>query len=69
MSLKAFHVFFVSVSILLGFGFGAWEIYSVVQGGGGKADLVMGIISLVAGVGLIFYLRAVLRKLKNISYL
>jgi hypothetical protein len=32
-------------------------------------DLIFGIGSIVAGVGLIFYERYFLKKLKNISYL
>jgi ABC-type uncharacterized transport system permease subunit len=68
MSLKAFHVLFIAVSILLAFGFAAWEIklYSEQKR---LMDLGFGLGSLVAGVGLIIYGRYVLKKLKHISYL
>ncbi len=68
MSLKAFHIMVIVASTLLALGFGVWEL---VQYADGKSalDLVLGIVSLVAGVGLIFYGKYVLRKLKNISYL
>lgn len=68
MSLKAFHVLFIVVSILLALGFGIWELLTY-RDTGAVLDLVLGIASLLAGVGLVFYLRAVLKKLKNISYL
>jgi len=68
MSLKAFHVVFIAVSILLAFGFAAWEFqaYADVRR---TADLVFGIGSTGAGVGLVIYGRYVLKKLKHISYL
>ncbi len=68
MSLKAFHIFFILLSILLCFGFGAWEIHARLNGGA-LADLVLGSLSLCGGVVLIFYFRSVLKKLKHISYL
>jgi hypothetical protein len=68
MSLKAFHVVFVSASILLAFGFGAWS-YSVYKDQGKTADLIYAIGSALAGVALVIYFKIVLRKLKNISYL
>lgn len=68
MSLKAFHIVFVTVSILLTLGFGVW---SLVQFSEAKRllDLVFGIGSLLAAVGLVFYGKYVLKKLKDISYL
>jgi len=68
MSLKAFHIVFVTASILLAFGFGVWSLLDYRDHGKG-AELIGGIVSLLAGVGLIFYAKAILRKLKNISYL
>lgn len=68
MSLKAFHIVFVSLSILLAFGFAAW-CFAQYGDGHRSADLIYGIGSAVAGIGLIFYGKYVLRKLKNISYL
>ncbi len=68
MSLKAFHLIFVTFSFLLTVGFGIWGVAQYVHGGPG-ADLVMGVISLVLAVGLIWYGKYFLRKLKHISYL
>lgn len=68
MSLKAFHVVFVVSSILLCFGFGAWAIHARVQGGP-WLEFVLGLISLAGGVALIVYFKAVMRKLRDISYL
>ena len=68
MSLKAFHLCFILISILLAFGFGAWEVYAYTQTGT-TVDLLLGMPSLIAGMGLIFYLRAFLKKLKNVDYL
>ena len=68
MSLKAFHVFFISISILLSFGFGIWAIWSFQQFGN-VSDLWMGLGSFAGSVLLIFYFRWFLRKLKNESYL
>lgn len=64
MSLKAFHLVFVTVSIALAFGFGVWL---AVQGG--FLDYLFAALSFGAGVGLIFYERYFLKKTKNVSYL
>ena len=68
MSLKAFHIFFVTVSVLLAFGFGVWCFvrFANVRH---WLDLLGGLLSVAAGVGLIYYGKYVLRKLKDIPYL
>jgi Na+-driven multidrug efflux pump len=68
MSLKALHILFISVSVLLAFGFSAWAFRSFALGGEGM-HLGLGIGSAVAGVALIIYGRYAWRKLKHISYL
>ena len=68
MSLKAFHIVFVVASVLLCLGFGLWELHSW-QESGGRTDLILGVSSLVAAVGLLVYGWFFLKKLKNISYL
>lgn len=68
MSLKAFHVLFIVSSILLCFGFGAWELHARTHTGS-LVDLALGLGSLVSGVVLLFYFKAMLRKLRDISYL
>ena len=68
MSLKAFHVVFVTASILLAFGVGAWS-YFAYKDQGNPVDLIYAIGSALAGIALMIYFKIVLRKLKNISYL
>ena len=68
MSLKAFHIVFVTASVLLAFGFGWFELdhYAATKA---SADLWFAVGSCVTGVGLIAYGVYFLKKLKNISYL
>ena len=69
MSLKAFHLIFITASCALAFGCGVWGIKNYFSADGRMMDLLFGLGSLVAGVGLIFYERYFLKKLKNVSYL
>ncbi|MEO5803801.1 MAG: hypothetical protein ABIR24_09740 [Verrucomicrobiota bacterium] len=68
MSLKAFHIIFIAASTLLAFGFGAWELRNYFATGENQS-LWFGILSLLAGVALLWYGKVVLKKLKHISYL
>ena len=68
MSLKAFHIVFITASVLLAFGCAAWSVVTYVDAGR-AVDLIFGVGSALTGIGLILYGRYVLRKLKNISYL
>jgi hypothetical protein len=68
MSLKAIHLVFVAASILLAFFFGGWLLHDYCATRE-TAELVVGILSILAGVGLICYGKSILRKLKHISYL
>ena len=68
MSLKAFHIVFVTASIVLALAFGGWSLANYFQGGT-VGDLLFGIGSLVVSVALVFYEKYALKKLKNISYL
>jgi hypothetical protein len=58
MSLKAFHVFFISVAVLLCLGFGVWCLRQT-------GYLAMGIGSFVVAVGLVCYEIVFLRKLSK----
>lgn len=68
MSLKALHIVFIVASIVLALGCGAWSLNAYAEEGV-RGNLWFGVASILAGVGLVFYCRSVLRKLKNISYL
>jgi len=68
MSLKAFHIVFIALSILLSFFCGAWLLNEYVSDRH-VTYLVAAILFFGAGVGLICYGKSVLRKLKHISYL
>ncbi|MCI0748830.1 MAG: hypothetical protein L0Y58_25770 [Verrucomicrobia subdivision 3 bacterium] len=68
MSLKAFHVVFIAASILLALGFAIWCFVQYADQRR-TADLLYGCGSAAVAVGLLFYGKYVLRKLKNISYL
>ncbi|MGP8198128.1 MAG: hypothetical protein ACLQU4_01335 [Limisphaerales bacterium] len=68
MSLKAFHIVFVAASILLTFFMGGWLLHDYLATRE-TAELVVGVLSVLAGFGLIWYGKSVLRKLKHISYL
>jgi len=68
MSLKALHIVFITCSTLLAFSFGVWELNAYFTNDS-VTDLAAGTLSLVGGVGLIWYGKYFLKKLKNISYL
>jgi hypothetical protein len=61
MSLKAFHLIFVTLLTALSIGFAAWAFTS------GK--IIFGVAGIVAAVLVVFYGIYFLKKLKKISYL
>ena len=68
MSLKAFHLVFITAATVLAFGFGVWLAKSFFSGGG-VLDLVFALFSFGAGVGLIVYECYFLKKTKDVGYL
>lgn len=68
MSLKAFHIIFVIVSVLFSLGLAAWGFHRFLTLGK-TGYLLFGIGGIVAAVALLVYGRYFLKKLKNISYL
>lgn len=68
MSLKALHIVFIVASIVLALGFGAWSLNEF-HNGEPRINLWFGLGSIAAGLALAAYGRAVLKKLKHISYL
>jgi hypothetical protein len=69
MSLKAFHLIFITAASALAFGCAVWGLKSYFSQDGGTWDLVFGLGSLIVGVALIVYERYFLKKLKKVSYL
>ena len=69
MSLKAFHLIFITAATALAFGCGVWGLNDFFSAGGRAWDLIFGLGSIAAGVGLILYERYFLKKLKKVSYL
>lgn len=67
MSLKAFHVFFVAVAILLALSFGVWGVRDF-QANGDRTSLLLGIASFASSLILAIYGHWFLKKLKKFSY-
>lgn len=65
MSLKAFHIVFIGISILLAIGYGIWEFNNFATSGEG-VPLLLGICAIVAAAGLIIYAVRFMRKLKHV---
>lgn len=66
MSLKAFHIFFIALSILLSIGLGTWGIRSYLTQGTGSS-LTLGAVFFVSGFVLLAYGRRFLRKMREIE--
>jgi hypothetical protein len=64
MSLKAFHVVFVTASALLAFGFAAWCFEAEPAAGAGR--LFAGAAAVAAGIGLGFYEAWFLKKMRGL---
>ena len=69
MSLKAFHVIFITASSAMAFGVGVWMLRAYRAPEGATSDLVWALASLAAGAGLLVYEGFFLKKLKKVSYL
>lgn len=68
MSLKAMHIVFISCSILTAFFLGGWLLHDY-NATKDHAEAVSGVVSCLCGITLIVYAKAILRKLRQISYL
>ena len=68
MSLKAFHVFFIVVSMALCVVLGVWATHDFAQSGS-WAHLSLGVGSFIGSILLAYYGVWFLRKLKGVSYL
>lgn len=65
MSLKAFHIFFIGVSILLTLGFGVWGIYAFRENQD-STYLALSLFSLFLSVVLVLYGFMFWQKLKKV---
>ena len=65
MSLRAFHLLFIALSVVLTAFFGAWAIGQY-QSAHEVGYVVTGIVSLASGVGLVVYAAAFQRKTRNL---
>lgn len=63
LSLKIFHIVFIVLSIMLAIGFGIWGIMQ-----SNDLFLLLGFISFVTGILLVFYLIKILRKFKQVGH-
>ncbi len=68
MSLKAFHIFFIAVSMALCIVLGVWATQDFARSGSG-IHLALGVGSFVGSILLACYGVWFLRKLKGVSYL
>lgn len=68
MSLKAFHVFFVTICLIFSIGIGVWGVREY-RLNGETQSLAFGIGSFVAAVVLTVYGLWFIKKLRNISYI
>ncbi len=68
MSLKAFHIAFVTITVLTSFLVGGLLCHAFLREGG-LWNALGAVAAFGTGVGLIYYGKYVLRKLKHISYL
>ncbi len=69
MSLKAFHLIFITAAIVLAVACAVWGLKAYFSDDGHAWDLAFGLGSIAAAVGLVLYERYFLRKLKRESYL
>ena len=68
MSLKAFHIVFITLSSALALGCGVWLAKNFFAGGG-VVNLVSALLSFGAGIGLVVYELYFLKKTKDMGYL
>ena len=66
MSLKAFHIVFVIVSIAMCVFVGVWGVREYLRTEN-VTHLAVGVVTLVLGIVLVWYFRWFLRKIKTIS--
>ena len=68
MSLKAFHIVFIALSVLLAIGFGIWML-TADSGFGGVADFAGALLSFLIAATLVVYGVRFLRKYKHLRFM
>ncbi len=68
MSLKAFHVVFITLSIVLSLGVGGWGIQSFFSDSN-DVGILVGLFFILVGAGLVHYELRFIRKFKHVGYL
>ena len=69
MSLKAFHVIFITAASTLAFGCGLWLFSTLRSPEGAASDLKWAAASIACGLGLLVYEGFFLKKLRKESFL
>ena len=69
MSLKTFHIVFITLSTLLSAGFGFWSYHDYRMHAGGMPAIVLTVVGFGAAVALVVYGVWFLKKLKDVSFL
>jgi hypothetical protein len=69
MSLKAFHIFFISLASLMTLGCGVWALKTYFSPDPRPWQLWFGLGALLVSVALMVYGRNFLKKMKGVSYL
>jgi ABC-type thiamin/hydroxymethylpyrimidine transport system permease subunit len=68
MSLKTFHVVFITLSTLLAIAFGLWSFHDYRMHAGGAWAIVMTVLGFAAAVALVVYGIWFLKKLEDVSF-
>ena len=66
MSLRTFHIVFITTSVLLALFFGVWALITGISGSSGLM-VVAGLVSFVAGAALVLYGVSFARKIKEVA--
>jgi len=69
MSLKSFHLIFITAASALAFGCGVWALKNYWSPDGRLSELLAGLASVLAAVGLLVYERYFLKKTKDVGFL
>ncbi len=64
MHIKHFHILFMIVCILFSFGFAVWS-FNQYRGAPETGLMVVGVMSVVFGLALVYYLTRFIKKFKN----